>query len=70
MAAEYRERLTAVLTALDTELMTQRPPGLRHRDTKVRTVETRLGPVVICRRRYLETLPTGERRWRYLLDEA
>jgi uncharacterized protein UPF0236 len=70
MAAEYRERLTAILTALDTELMGQRPSGLRHGGTKVRTVETRLGPVRICRRRYLETLPTGERRWRYLLDEA
>lgn len=70
MAAEYRERLTALLAQLDTELMMQRPPGLRHGGTKVRSVETRLGRVVICRRRYLETLPTGERRWRYLLDEA
>ncbi len=70
MAAEYRARLTAILTALDTELMAQRPSGLRHGGTKVRTLETRLGPVMICRRRYLQTLPTGERRWRYLLDEA
>ena len=70
VAADYRERLTATLAVLDTELTAGRPPGLRHRGTKVRTVETSLGPVVICRRRYLETLPTGERRWRYLLDEA
>ncbi|MGH2348010.1 MAG: hypothetical protein ACRDFT_00930 [bacterium] len=37
MAAEYRARLSAMLIALDSELMAQRPSGLRHCGMKVRT---------------------------------
>jgi len=69
-AKAARAELTQVLEALDTALMAQRPAGLRHYGWKRRVVEGLIGPVAIRRRRYREVLPTGERRWRYLLDEA
>jgi len=70
VAAQTRETLTKLLAAYDAHLMVQRPAGLRHRGCKQRVVHTMFGPVCVQRRRYLEALPTGERRWRYLLDEA
>jgi hypothetical protein len=70
VAAQTREKLTTLLAALDAHLMVQRPAGLRHRGSKRRVVQTLFGPVSFQRRRYAEVLPTGERRWRYLLDEA
>ncbi|MDR7417652.1 MAG: UPF0236 family protein [Armatimonadota bacterium] len=69
-AQAAREQLTQVLDAMDTVLMTQRPARLRHCGWKRRVVQGLLGPIVIRRRRYREALPTGEVRWRYLLDEA
>jgi hypothetical protein len=70
VAAQTREEFTKLLVAIDAHLMAQRPAGLRHRGSKRRVVQTLFGPVSFQRRRYVEALPTGERRWRYLLDEA
>ncbi len=70
VAAQTREEVTKLLGAIDAQLMVQRPAGLRHRGCKRRVVQTLFGPVCLQRRRYVEVLPTGERRWRYLLDEA
>ncbi len=70
VAAQTREEFTTLLGAIDAQLMVQRPAGLRHRGCKRRVVQTLFGPVCFQRRRYVEVLPTGERRWRYLLDEA
>jgi hypothetical protein len=70
VAEETRAELAHMLAEVDAALMARRPSGLRHCGFKRRVIEGQLGPVVIQRRRYLEILPTGERRWRYLLDEA
>jgi hypothetical protein len=70
VAAQTCEQFTKLLEALDAELMVRRPVGLRHRGCKRRVVQTLCGPVSFQRRRYAEVLPTGERRWRYLLDET
>lgn len=70
VAERAREEMKVLLEAIDEHLMRHRPPGLRHCGLKRRVVETLFGPVEIARRRYIEVLPTGERRWRYLLDEA
>jgi hypothetical protein len=69
-ATAARAELTQVLEALDGVLMRQRPAGLRHCGWKHRVIEGMIGRIVIRRRRYLEVVPSGERRWRYLLDEA
>ncbi|MBM4341695.1 MAG: ISLre2 family transposase [Deltaproteobacteria bacterium] len=69
-AKAVRAELTRVLEALDSALMAQRPAGLRHCGWKRRVIESLIGRVEIRRRRYREELATGERRWRYLLDEA
>ncbi len=69
-AAAARAELTRVLEAVDAALMARRPAGLRHCGWKRRVIEGMIGRIVIRRRRYREVLPTGERRWRYLLDEA
>lgn len=69
-AEAARRELRQVLEALDETLMARRPAGLRHCGWKRRVLESLIGRVEIRRRRYRETLPTGEVRWRYLLDEA
>lgn len=65
-----RRELRQALEALDGALMARRPVGLRHCGWKRRVLESLIGRIEIRRRRYRETLPTGEVRWRYLLDEA
>ncbi|MCL6517299.1 ISLre2 family transposase [Alicyclobacillus sp.] len=59
--------LGAYLRHLDTKLMRERPPGLRHVGVKTRRLTTRFGDITILRRCYVEQ-ESG--RYRYLLDES
>jgi len=61
-AAAARVELAAVLEALDAALMGGRSAGLRHCGWKRRSLESLIGRIEIRRRRYRETLPTGEVR--------
>lgn len=63
---QARKYLRAHLENLDRKLMRERPRHLRSKGRRSRTIVTRVGPVEVERRLYLD-LETG--RHRYLLDE-